>query len=78
LLKEEEDKANFLNDLLVFKQKYQQLEEENRILKRQSKFGSSDLTKLSPIMEKSSHQVVGASLDDYERLLSQMRAPYKY
>jgi cell shape-determining protein MreC len=62
-----------LNDLLAFKQKYQQLEEENRHLKRQSKYTSTDLTKLSPIMDKSVNNNVGASLDDYEKLLYQMR-----
>ncbi len=37
------------------------------MLKRQSsKIGSSDLTKLSPIIDKSgSGQNIGASLDDY-------------
>ena len=78
LEREEEEKQNFLNDLLVFKQKYQQLEEENRLLKRQSKLGNSDLTKLSPIYEKSNGQGIGASMDDYDKLLSQMRSFSKF
>jgi hypothetical protein len=73
LEREEDEKQNFLNDLLVFKQKYQQLEEENRQHKRQSKFGSSDIAKFSPIYDKSSAQGIGASMEDYEKLLSQMK-----
>ncbi len=77
--REEEEKQNFLNDLLAFKQKYQQLEEENRNLKRQSKIGNSDIAKFSPIIDKSYNgQTIGNSLDDYERYLSQMRGVNRF
>jgi len=54
------------------------LEEENRVLKRQSRMGSGDVNKFSPIYDKSMGQAVGASSDEYERLLSQMRGVNRY
>jgi len=65
--------------LLAFKEKYQQLEEENRLLKRQTKMGSSEIARFSPIYDKSTvGQGVGNSVDDYERILSQMRGVARY
>lgn len=49
------------------------------MLKRQSKIGNSDIAKFSPIYDKSTvGQVVGNSVDDYERILSQMRGVSRY
>lgn len=77
LEQEERNKAQFFEELRVFKQRYSQLEEENQQLKRGNNTSQfPEYSSYSPIAERPSARAPGrkrTGLSDYEKTLNEMR-----